>query len=161
MASRLISDLAPSLQEKCRLFLAACQERGIPAHITCTGRSEAEQAALFAQGREPLASVTAKRRACGLWAIIPADNERCVTWTMDSKHIIRFDPVTGKALNDARAFDVAIVKDRQFTWELKVDVNADGIPDYAEMGEIGESFGLVWGGRWRRPDYPHFEEPEP
>lgn len=24
-------------------------------------------------------------------------------------------------------------------------------------GEVGESVGLVWGGRWRHPDRPHFE----
>ena len=54
MASRLLSDLTPSLEEKAREFLRRCYEREIPAHITCTARSIREQEALYAQGREPL-----------------------------------------------------------------------------------------------------------
>lgn len=29
--------------------------------------------------------------------------------------------------------------------------------DYARAGEIGESLGLEWGGRWATPDGPHFQ----
>jgi hypothetical protein len=42
-------------------------------------------------------------------------------------------------------------------WDTKIDVDADHIPDYEEAGKIGESVGLVWGGRWKIPDYPHFQ----
>ena len=73
---------------------------------------------------------------------------RIVTWTKKSKHI------------DGLAFDIAVcTKDMKPHWDLKVDVDADGIPDYEEAGKIGESVGLVWGGRWKTPDYPHFELP--
>jgi peptidoglycan L-alanyl-D-glutamate endopeptidase CwlK len=70
---------------------------------------------------------------------------RKVTWTMKSKHI------------EGLAFDIAICKDGVPVWDGKVDVDLDGVPDYLEAGIIGESLGLVWGGRWKSPDYPHFE----
>ncbi len=28
---------------------------------------------------------------------------------------------------------------------------------WAQVGEVGESLGLRWGGRFNKPDYPHFE----
>ena len=34
------------------------------------------------------------------------------------------------------------------------------VPEYAEIGAIGEDCGLLWGGRWETPDDPyHFEHP--
>ena len=77
-----------------------------------------------------------------------------VTWTLKSKHI------------DGLAFDIVICKAGIPQWDVKVDVDEDGIPDYTEAGQIGESIGLKWGGRWRdskgrpNPDFPHFELPE-
>ena len=157
MASRLLSDLEPEIEGKCRAFLVECQKRGIPAHVTCTARTDREQRALYAQGREPLDGVNALRKACGLWAIKEEENKRPVTWTLESKHIVHFDPVTGEMVGRARAFDVAIVKDKQFVWDLKVDCNAEGTPDYEEIGLIGEALGLKWGGRFKTKDRPHFE----
>jgi peptidoglycan L-alanyl-D-glutamate endopeptidase CwlK len=70
-----------------------------------------------------------------------------VTWTHKSLHIQR------------KAFDIAIVKDGKAVWDLKVDVNKDDIPDYAEAGAIGERCGLEWGGSWisKQKDFPHFQ----
>lgn len=68
-----------------------------------------------------------------------------VTWVKISRH-------TGRT-----AFDIAILKDGKPTWDLKVSVNGNDVPDYTEAGQIGESFGLTWGGRWNPPDYCHFE----
>ena len=68
-----------------------------------------------------------------------------VTWTLKSRHI------------DGEAFDIVICKAGVPEWDVKVDVDEDGIPDYTEAGQIGESIGLVWGGRWRTPDFPHFQ----
>lgn len=59
-----------------------------------------------------------------------------VTWTRSSKHTER------------KAFDVAIIEMGKVTWD---DRKYDG------PGAIGESVGLVWGGRWNKPDKPHFE----
>jgi peptidoglycan LD-endopeptidase CwlK len=46
----------------------------------------------------------------------------------------------------------------QWSWDTKADFNADGRSDWMNMGEIAESCGLEWGGRWRRfPDLPHLQ----
>lgn len=67
-----------------------------------------------------------------------------VTWTLHSKH------------TDREAFDIAALNEnKEITWDLKADVDDDSIPDYQELGEIGESVGLVWGGRFN--DYCHFQ----
>ena len=68
-----------------------------------------------------------------------------VTWTLKSKHI------------DGLAFDIVICKAGIPQWDVKADVDEDSIPDYTEAGQIGESLGLIWGGRWKKPDFPHFE----
>ena len=34
-------------------------------------------------------------------------------------------------------------------------------PHWKKLGEIGEQLGLAWGGRWKKPDRPHFESKEP
>lgn len=68
-----------------------------------------------------------------------------VTWTIRSRHV------------EGKAFDIAICKAGIPQWNVKADVDVDGVPDYLEAGRIGESIGLAWGGRWRSPDFPHFE----
>jgi peptidoglycan LD-endopeptidase CwlK len=46
----------------------------------------------------------------------------------------------------------------QWSWETRADFNADHRNDWMEMGEIVESCGLEWGGRWKRlPDLPHVQ----
>lgn len=70
---------------------------------------------------------------------------RKVTWTRNSRHTSR------------KAFDIAIIRDGKVCWDIKADVNENEIPDYTEAGRIGESVGLVWGGNWKTPDYPHFQ----
>jgi len=58
-----------------------------------------------------------------------------VTWTKDSNHI------------RGNAFDIAFIGKQPypkgFNWEI--------------LGKIGEGVGLKWGGRWTKPDKPHFE----
>lgn len=54
--------------------------------------------------------------------------------------------------NWKRAFDVDIVHfpgdpDTKDVWN----------GPWERVGEIGESLGLAWGGRWKSPDRPHFE----
>ena len=61
---------------------------------------------------------------------------RIVTWTRNSRHI------------SGEAFDIAILKNGKITWAIE---------DYAEAGKVGELCGLVWGGRWKKPDAAHFQ----
>ncbi|HOL44530.1 MAG TPA: M15 family metallopeptidase [Methanothrix sp.] len=125
MASRRINDCCEELQLKFAAFAVKMAEAGIPFMLTCTLRTQAEQDALYAQGRTKPGPI--------------------VTWTRKSKHI------------EGRAFDIAILRDGKPCWDVKADVNQDSVPDYIQAGEIGESVGLIWGGRWKKPDYPHFE----
>ena len=49
--SRKLTDLHPAMQPFATKFLAACRAEGIDLLVTCTLRSNEEQAALYAQGR--------------------------------------------------------------------------------------------------------------
>ncbi len=51
MASRLLSDLRPDFQPLAQAFVDAVSASGIDMLVTCTQRSNEEQAALYAQGR--------------------------------------------------------------------------------------------------------------
>ena len=72
-----------------------------------------------------------------LWAQGRTEQGRVVTWTKNSRHTKR------------DAFDIAIMKNGKITWDAK---------DYQQAGVIGEACGLVWGGRWGIPDFPHFQD---
>jgi peptidoglycan LD-endopeptidase CwlK len=54
--------------------------------------------------------------------------------------------------NFGRAFDVAIVS---YPGDATPKNLYDG--NWETVGDIGESVGLEWGGRWKHPDRPHFE----
>ncbi len=157
MASRNIKDCTTSLQAKIKSFMIATLSAGIPVMITCTARTVDEQVALHAQGRKTLAETNALRAMAGLPPITAAQNKHKVTWTLNSKHLIDLDD--GETGNDlSRAFDIAIVPGGKPCWDVKVDVNQDQISDYEQAGKLGEACGLRWGGRFRRPDMPHFED---
>lgn len=51
MSSRSLDDLHPAVRPQADAFLAACHDANIDALVTCTLRSNDEQAALYAQGR--------------------------------------------------------------------------------------------------------------
>jgi peptidoglycan L-alanyl-D-glutamate endopeptidase CwlK len=143
MASRDINDLVPELQVKYRRFASAMADACVPFIVTCTVRSDAEQYALWMQGRFPLIDVNDHRRVVGLPPITKDENRRKITWTIHSKH------------SSGRAFDIAVARDGKPTWDLKADVDLDGVPDYAEAGHIAEECGLRWGGEYK--DFCHFE----
>ena len=66
MASRLISDLTLSMQDKFTLFRERMKEKNIPFIVTCTARTVKEQMALYAQGRNPIIHVNHMRYLAGL-----------------------------------------------------------------------------------------------
>lgn len=159
MASRKITDLTPSMQSKFKAFAFEMLQRNIPFILTCTARTVDEQVALYAQGRKPLEEVNKLRVIAGLPVLKSETQNRKVTWTLHSKHLIDLDD--GNPDNDkSRAFDIVITRDGKAVWDVKADVNKDNEPDYIQAGKIGESVGLRWGGRFKSPDMPHFEEVE-
>lgn len=66
MPSRRVEDLHPELRVLHPRWVAACEARGVAVLTTCTYRSQAEQDALYAQGR--------------------TKPGRKVTWTRTSRH---------------------------------------------------------------------------
>lgn len=156
MASRKVEDLTEKMQLLYSQFKTKMETAKISFILTCTARSVKEQQALYAQGRQSLMEVNIMRTMAGLPTITEEENKYKVTWTLQSKHLT--DLEDGDSNNDkARAFDIAIMKDGKATWDIKVNVNKNDKPDYEEAGIIGESIGLKWGGRFKSPDYPHFE----
>lgn len=150
MSSRNIKDCVLQLQEIYPKFKQEALDKGIDFILTCTARTLKEQTALYAQGREILDMVNAKRQIAGLPPIKASANKK-VTWTMNSKHITTpNEPL-------AKAFDVVIVKDGAAQWSVKTNVNNNDKPDYIELAEIGKKLGLKAGADFKSPDYPHFE----
>jgi len=60
--SRKIEDLHPTVQDKCRAHMAACEEAGITLIVTSTYRSPEEQAVLYAQGRTAPGKIVTKAK---------------------------------------------------------------------------------------------------
>jgi len=58
--------------------------------------------------------------------------------------------------NYGLAFDVALIVGNKVIWN-KNDNNHNKIDDWEEVGKMGESLGLEWGGRWKFKDIPHFQ----
>lgn len=127
--SRDLADLAPYVAEVAKELLAACYAKGLFLIITQTKRTVAEQQALYDQGRIRDGKIVTNAR--------PGDSPHCPP-------------------NDfpALAFDVAfkVPESGIVTWEPPEGRS------WFEVGRIGESLGLVWGGSWKGfPDRPHFE----
>lgn len=128
---------------------------GLKMVLTSVGRTTVEQAALYAQGRNPLEVVNQYRRIAEMPKISKKENKYCVSWTMKSKHLLDDN-------RKSRAFDFALlVPDKKtITWDTKWDEDHDGVPEYLECAKIAEQCGLVAGGLWKKPDYPHIQLPD-
>lgn len=119
------------------------------------------QVAYFAQGRDTLEAVNKLRKRAGLSPINAATNKKKITWTMNSKHIINLENnIDSDDLSKAVDFGI---KDKmgKYDGSSKADTNKDNKPDYKQLGIIGKMIdpGMIWGGDWKTPDMPHWEEP--
>lgn len=107
--------------------------------INETRRDLSVQMAYFACGRMDVKYVKQLYAAAGLYDIGEAEAKTIKTNTLRSNHI------------DGHAADFVPVKNGRLWWNAPKEV-------WEVMGEIGESCGLKWGGRWKDfPDSPHFE----
>ena len=149
-----IQDMHPELQVKYLAFAGKMAEAHIAFGLSCVIRTRAEQEAFYAQGREDLEAVNAKRMTAGMSAITEAQN-RIVTHAKESRH---FPDASGHS----RAFDIFIMKDGKLpTWDLKYDGQDDGVPDYQQAAEIGRKCGLECGAFWTGfHDWPHYQLPD-
>lgn len=143
---RDINALAPGTRAKARALVAALDAAGIRHAIIETRRTLATQRAYYAQGRESLEDTNRLRKEAGLWLISAEENSRIVTRTLNSRHL------------DGEAFDLVPLDAKGRTWW--------GAPRelWLRIGNLGESVGLEWGGRWGQTatslgwDCPHFQD---
>jgi len=129
--SRLIKDCLPELQEKANAFAVAMVNAGITFMFTCTKRTQAEQDALYAQGR--------------------TKPGRKVTWTRKSKHI------DGKAFE----IEIIKNGEPCWDTKVSVDGDAiPDYEEAGKIGEsLGLRWGGRFKNSKGKPipDYPHFE----
>jgi peptidoglycan L-alanyl-D-glutamate endopeptidase CwlK len=129
MASRKITDLRPDVASKCLNLIDKCNKLDIDILVTCTYRSEQEQAVLYAQGR------TIKGKI-----VTNAKPGQSLHNKVDS---------TGKPAS--QAFDVVLMDNGKCVWDTKDH-------RWQIIGELGESVGLEWAGRWKTfKEFPHFQ----
>ncbi len=135
--SRDPNDLCPAVRLRLERLQAAAAHHNIGFSVVYTLRTEAEQLALFAQGRKVLDEVNRLRHDAGLAPITAEQNKRPVTWVLTSMHMF------------GCAFDVVIIKSGAMIWT--------DCPEYGALGLLGEDLGLRWGGTFRSRDLGHFE----
>lgn len=157
MNSRDIKMCTPEVQEKYHMLKNQCELAGLPFIVTRTSCTQTDQNLLFMQGRFPLAVVNAERAKYHYFPIVEVDN-KIVTWTLDSKHVIN------EQHPYSDAFDIALISHNKPHWNTKISINDNEIPDYIEVANIGLTCGLIAGAFFKSkttgkptPDYCHFE----
>lgn len=154
--SRDLNLLIPEVKKAFINTQVEAKSYGITIITTSTARTVQCQVALHAQGRYNLTYVNALRQGVGLPPITEKENEKKITWTLKSEHLVNFDD-NDKTNDLSKAVDFAIIKNGKAIW-VKADVNKNNVNDYLEVGLIGESFGLEWGGRWENQDFVHLQK---
>lgn len=131
-SSRALEFLHPDMIPRVHLFLRTAKEAGIDLLVTCTWRSNEEQARLYAQGR-----TTPGRR---------------VTNAKPGQSMHNFTLPNGAPAS--LAVDVVPLRAGKPVW-------AASDPVWQEAGKHGEAAGLEWAGRWTRfREFPHFQHPD-
>lgn len=150
MIHREINDLVEPMRAKVSELVARCAAEGIDLFVYETRRDLDVQAAYCAQGRESLERVNQLRIFAGLYKITEVENKKKIT----------DDPPLGlatvyKGVGHGNGTAVDVVPKREgggLWWGAPRDV-------WEKIGKIGEDLGLVWGGRWKSWDGPHFQMP--
>lgn len=129
MASRLISDLHPTLQPLCQQFLDNCAHAGIKVGISCTYRSTDEQDLDYEQGRTLPGRIITNARG----------GESPHNCTLNDKPA-------------SKAFDFFIYGPDGST----LDWDATDYK-WQRVIEIGQDLGLISGSAWKSKDNDHLE----
>jgi peptidoglycan LD-endopeptidase CwlK len=106
-----------------------------------TLRTNAEQDALYAQGRTKLFE-NGKR----LGIVTNAKGGQSY-----HNYGLALDIVLLKDTNKDGTFESA-------SWETNVDFDGDGLADWMEVVKIFDTYGWEWGGIWKFKDKPHFQK---
>lgn len=149
--SRSLDDLHPTVKEQAlELKKLALEKLGLNIIFTQTLRTEEEQIALYSQGRNNLTTTNQLRAKAGLSPIGEKENRQIVTKAQTVKSSMHFYGL---------AFDIAITdpSGKKIDWDHS-DWNRNNISDWDEVGKLGTSIGLEWGGNWSSMiDPPHFQ----
>lgn len=139
-----LATLHPGLVSRLRAFLLSCSAAKCPMRITQSRRLREQQAAYYAQGRFPLADVNKLRNVIGLAALTVGENQRKVTNAAPGQSMHEPWPVLGLAADLCYAFNDPYKEEgHTLTWD--------------EIGALAERAGMVWGGRFTKPDRPHVQ----
>lgn len=161
--SVLLSDCHPALASRWAEVARVYARRFAPwfLRVTFTLRTEAEQRALYAQGREALGVVNTLRKEAKLGPLTPEANQRTVTDLDGVTHRSNHQGVLygGRLLSTALDFVPAIDPDGP-AGPLKVRVDYEDAVRFRSVGALAIREGLIWGGTWRKPDMPHVELPD-
>lgn len=139
--------LHPIFKVMVRKTLVKAKRLGIRLGIHAGGRSILEQNGLYHQGR---------KLENGIWVEIdPVNHSGIVTNAPGGSSWHNY------FLAADLVMDGSTKPGYQWSWNGNIDANVDGKNDWTQLGEIAESFGLTWGGRWRPPsapvDVPHLQ----
>lgn len=144
--------LHPVVRQKAVMLQALAQERfKLKIIFLDTLRTEAEQAAYYAQGRMGVVSVNQKRKAAGMPAIRASEN----------KVVTKAKSASASWHGYGLAFDIAITdaQGKQIIWNKNSDWNKDGKDDWAQVGSLADEVGLEWGGHFTSIyDAPHYQD---
>ena len=149
---RGLENLNPKVKEKAlKLQALAKSKLGLNIIFTETLRSDAEQKAFYAQGREGLDSVNAKRKKANLPPITQGQN----------KIITKASSASTTWHGFGLAFDIAITDSagKKIVWDKSSDWNGDHKDDWAQVGALADEVGLEWGGNFTSIyDAPHYQD---
>jgi peptidoglycan L-alanyl-D-glutamate endopeptidase CwlK len=133
---RSIDALDPGFRPLAAEFIRRLAAAGVQYRVDETLRVGDTQEAYWLQGRAPLGEVNAAREKAGLYLLTEAENRVVVTWTRESAHLNgeALDVVPLLSRGDGRFF---------VPWNYAAYA---GI--WLQLGRIGQSLGLEWGGSW-------------
>jgi hypothetical protein len=155
--SRKVEDLTPETQKALDPAFDELNEKKIPFFVSSTLRTSGEQAAFYAQHREPLGVVNDLRVAAGLRKISASENTYTVT---------NCDGVKNKSVHQfGNAIDIVPMENGEPVWPPISD------PRWREISGVMVKYGFRWGGDWngdgrtradgddteKLVDYPHYE----
>lgn len=132
--SRDLALLAPDIRDAALRFIVEASRQGIAVRITETIRTRTRQQWLWSIGRtnsHPVSGSVLK-----LTNAPPGSSKHETGLAFD---VVPMIPSPTGASGDYRP---------TAWWNC---------PYWEQLGKIGESCGLKWGGRWASPDRPHFE----
>ena len=142
--NRSLSDLKPRVAAAAARAMADLSARGIKAIVTSTLRTEAEQAALYSQGRDSLEVTNEKRKVAGMPPISKAESGYTVTNADGVRH--KSNHQGGAAL------DVVPEQGGRPVWPTASD------PRWKQIAGVFKKYGFEWGGDWKDfPDLPHYQ----